>query len=72
MSKIINGKVAIPIEDYLVKSTARTRRINSEKFQVFTTKTQVYKNSFFPRTVPEWDTTPDEAVSSNDKRCRGR
>ena len=64
--KIVNGKVAINAEDYLVKGDARTRSVNSNKYRQIQTKTAVYKHSFFPRTIPDWNKTPDSELADAD------
>ena len=48
LKKIVSGKVHIQADDYLTKADSRTRSVNTDKFKVFSTKTAVYKNSFFP------------------------
>ena len=50
MKKIVSGRVAINSDDYL-----RTRSVNSDKFKHNSTKTEVFKNSYFPRTIPQWN-----------------
>ena len=64
MHKIVNGKVAVPLDDYARPSNTRTRRVNIQKFQVYSAKTQIFKHSFFPRTIPEWNATPDDDIVS--------
>ena len=61
-SKVVSGKVNIPKDEYLSEAPSRTRRINSQKVNHYTTKSTIFKNSFFPRTIPEWNTTPDASV----------
>ena len=64
LNKIVHAKVAIPLDQYLQKSNSRTRAVNSHKFNVFSPKTEVFRNSFFPRTVKIWNTTPDSIISA--------
>jgi len=63
MDKIVGGRVAINQEEYLTKGTTRTRSANSVKFRTIGAKTLIYKNSFFPRTIPQWNSTPDSIVA---------
>ncbi len=62
MSHIIGGRVAIPAE-HLIASTTRTRSQNSAKFRQIGTKTLIYKNVFFPRTIPEWNNTTNKCIA---------
>ena len=62
LDKIVKGKVAIKEEDYITRSNTRTRSTNSIKFITIGTKTNPYKYSFFSRTIPSWNNTPDETV----------
>ena len=59
MTKIVKQKVAIPSEAYLSPANTRTRAANSYKFRHIAAKTSLFQNSFFPRTIPEWNTYSD-------------
>ena len=59
MNEIIGDRVAIPHEEYITLNNSRTRSVNSRKHKHYRTRTLVFKNSFFPRTIPVWNTTPD-------------
>ena len=50
--KIINDLVDIRADNYLASSTGRTRQSHSKKFRQISTRTDTYKFSFFPRTIP--------------------
>ena len=63
MKKITCGRVAINPEDYLLPNSTRTRSVNSAKFKHYSTKTEVFKNSYFPRTIPQWNNTSDQAIN---------
>ena len=63
MSKIVSQKVAIPAEQYLNTGSTRTRTVNSAKFKHIFAKTVTFKNSFFPRTVPQWNNTSDMDIN---------
>ena len=62
--KILCGRVAINCNDYLERSSTRTRTANSAQFKHHRTNTEVFKNSYFPRTVPLWNGTPDQIVNT--------
>ena len=66
--KIINGLVAIPATDHIVFNTRVTRPSRSghnKQIKVITTNTDIYKNSFFPRTIKSWDSLSESAVNSD-------
>ena len=42
-----------------------TRANHCFKFQHYQSKTDVYRNSFFPRTVPEWNNLPSTIAESD-------
>ena len=64
MFKISHNIVEVPASDFLIQADSRTR--NSElTYKHFTTHCEQYKNSFFPRTVPEWNKTSTEARRAN-------
>ena len=76
-AKTLNGNPQLPwlkpqlkkliknSEDYLISENTRTRSaiINSAKFRTIFAKSNVYKNSFFPRTIPAWNQTTDTDVA---------
>ena len=63
--KIINGLVAIPADDYIVFNQRRTRTSNCKSIKVQTCNTDIYKNSFFPRTINDWNELSDNTVNCN-------
>ena len=62
--KIVNGLVAVPVDTSLTPADSRTRAAHSKKFKLIATKTQQYKHSFYPRSIPEWNNLPATAVSA--------
>ena len=50
--KIVHGLIDIPPDDYLIQGNSRTRAAHKFKYQRYSTSTESYKNSFFPRTIP--------------------
>ena len=62
--RIVGGRVAINTKDYLSEASTRTRSTNSTKFRQITARTTQYQHSFFPRTVKEWNSTPDSFIDS--------
>ena len=56
--KIINDLVDIRADDYLASSTGRTRQSHYMKYRQISTRTDSYKFSFFPSTIPVWNSLP--------------
>jgi hypothetical protein len=56
--KIVNDLVDIRANDYLTPTSSRTRANNSRRFRQISTRTDTYKFSFFPRTIPAWNSLP--------------
>ena len=63
--KVVHGLVAVPHEGHISKSKTRTRAKNSLKLNVYAPKTEIFRSSFFPRTVKEWNTLPDSFVTAD-------
>jgi hypothetical protein len=55
--------VAIPAEVYLLPSDSRTRGQNT--FWIPSTRKDVYRNSFFPRSIREWNKLPSAAKTAS-------
>ena len=56
--KVVEDLVDIPADKYLTPSTARTRSAHSRKFRQYSTSTDPFKFSFFPHTIPLWNSLP--------------
>ena len=56
--KILNGKVAVEAQDILDLADIRTRSIHDQKYIFVQTRCELVKQSFFPRTVVEWNKLP--------------
>ena len=63
--KIVKGKVAVEAQDILVEADSRTRSSHHLKFRHITTKTKLYKHSFFPNTIPEWNKLPAAYIEAD-------
>ena len=55
MYKVVNSLVAVPADDLLTPADTRTRAHNNKKFKHISANTANYKNSYFPRTVRDWE-----------------
>ena len=61
--KGLNGAASIPADD-IVPPARRCRNRHSLAFQTPTARTDIYKGSFFPQTIRDWNTLPDSIISS--------
>ena len=63
--KIHHGLIAINPDNYLfAMPPSATRFYHPSKFQLIPARIQIYKNSFFPRTVTWWNSLPDNILTS--------
>ena len=60
--KGLKGKASVPTDD-LIPKTRRCRNQHSMAFQTPTANTDVYKDSFFPQTIRDWNALPDSLIS---------
>ena len=56
--KVIQDLVDIPASAYLTPASTRTRANHTKKLRQISSKSDVYKHSFFPRTIPVWNSLP--------------
>ena len=63
--KGLKGKASVPTDD-LIPKTRRCRNQHSMAFQTPIANTDVYKGSFFPQTIRDWNALPDSLISSAD------
>jgi hypothetical protein len=64
--KIVNDLVAIPADNNIEYNQRPSRTSNSKQIKVLSATTEIYmyKHSFFPSTVKDWNTLTESAVSS--------
>ena len=62
--KIVHDLIDIPAADYLTPSTSRTRASHSYKFNQLSSSTDIFKYSFFQRTIPTWNRLPASIVEA--------
>ena len=60
--KGLKVKASVPIDD-LIPKTRRCRNQHSMAFQTPIANTDVYKGSFFPQTIRNWNALPDSLMS---------
>ena len=63
--KGLKGKARIPTDD-LIPKTRRGRNQHSMAFQIPSASKDVYKNSFFPQTIRDWNDLPESLISSSE------
>ena len=63
--KGLKGKVMIPTDD-LIPKTRRGRNQHSSAFQMPSASKDVYKYSFFPQTIRDWNDLPESLISSSE------
>ena len=61
--KGLKGKASVPTDD-LIPKTRLCRNQHSMAFQTPIANTDVYKGSFFPQTIRDWNALPDSLISS--------
>ena len=61
----LKGKAIVPTDD-LIPKTRRCRNQHSMAFQTPITNTDVYKGSFSPRTIRDWNALPGSLISSTE------
>ena len=62
--KGLKGKASIPTDD-LIPKTRCCRNQHSMAFQTPIANTDVYKGSFFPQTIRDWNALPDSLMLSS-------
>ena len=63
--KGLKGKARLPTDD-LIPKTRRGRNQHSLTFQIPSASKDVYKNSFFPQTIRDWNDLPESLISSSE------
>jgi hypothetical protein len=63
--KIQHNLVAIPAEAYLLPSDSNSKTRGQNTFRIPSTRKDVYRNSFFPRSIREWNNLPSAAITAS-------
>ena len=64
--KIVNNLVDIPATQYLTPAPSRLRSNHKFKFRHQASKSDCLKYSFFPRTIPVWNSLPASVAEASD------
>ena len=67
--QIIKGGVAVQAEDYLTKADSRTRNLHAHKYRHINSNSDQFKNSFFVRTIPQWNDLTEASVNADTARA---
>ncbi len=62
--KVVNELVAVPTDGILISADNRTRSSHHLKFKHLASNTSQYQHSFFPRTIPQWNSLPVASVEA--------
>ena len=60
--KIVNDLVAIPADQHIRYNNRTSRNRHSKQLKVESANSDIYKNSFFPRTIIDWNNLPQSAI----------
>ena len=69
MYKLANGMVNIDTENILMPPDRLSRNINASGFQVPSCRTEVRKESFYPRTIRDWNALPLATANAGSLEC---
>ena len=64
MYKIHNNLAHLPAQDYIMQATQATRNSQPHSYQVPYSRTESHRQSFFPRTVRDWNALPRNTVTA--------
>ena len=61
--KMLNGELDVDSRKYITPKTHSRTRGHLNQFQLKHTRTDVYANSFFPKTTKEWNNLPPSIIT---------
>lgn len=64
LNRIVKDETGLKKEEYLTSGPAKTRTKNDNKLSVYRAVTNEFKYSFFPRTIVEWNNTPQSEINT--------
>ena len=66
MYKIANNKIDINTHEFLQHSnTHNTRNTHTHKYLTLHSTSELYRHSYFPRTIRDWNSLPQEIIDTN-------
>ena len=63
MHKVVHGLVAINKADHIEENKSKARKNNPQTLKVYSPVTEIFKQSFFPRTIPTWNKLNGDIVN---------
>jgi len=60
--KSINGLIALNIPNYFMPISTNTRIRHHQTYHFTYIKTNAYMNSYFPKTIREWNSLPNQII----------
>ena len=63
-NKIVHQLVAVRTDDVVIKTDSRLRSNQKYKFKTIRTSSDSYKHSFYPRTIIEWNSLPQNIAEA--------
>ena len=64
--KAIEGRLAIPVQNYLRPAQRTSRRSHSKSFTQLSTRKDCFKFSYVPRTIIDWNSLPESIICTED------
>lgn len=61
-NKALNNVTALQFTDLIQEPSRRTRSMHNKHLITISTRTNVYKFSFLPRTIVDWNTLPNNVI----------
>ena len=59
---IVNDLVAIPVDQHITYNNRRSRHRHNKQLKIESINSKVYRNSFFSRTIKDWNRLPQSAI----------
>ena len=66
--KIIHNEVDIDLPDYIVKKNRSLRHYHQNKFIELQSNTEAYRNSFYCKTIRDWNSLPNNILDIDNSR----
>jgi hypothetical protein len=63
MYKLVNGLVLVNTEDRLIPPDRISRNNNTKAYQMPSCSAEIRKESYFPRTIRDWNALPDNCIT---------
>ena len=61
---VANGEVKIDVGNKLLPPDRLSRHTNAHSFQIPSCKTSIRKESFYPKTIKDWNNLPDQVTAA--------